>query len=100
MRVKSPGPGAAGAEGGICCGGGAAGARKKAVAPSPLERALGLMGAEPPERGPAAGGITLGDAGGALPGPKPGRLSREKEPPPMDCALIEGALRLPETEGA
>lgn len=100
MRVKSPGPGAAGADEGICCGGGAEGVLKKAVAPSPLESALGFIGAAPPDSGPAVGGMTLGAAGGALPGPKPGRLSREKDPPPIDCELMDGVLRLPDTEGA
>lgn len=67
MRVNSPGP-PGGAACGIWPGAGPAGARKNAVAPSPLESAFGFIDPPLDESGPPGGGATFG--GGALP-PKP-----------------------------
>ncbi len=99
IRVKSPGPAATGGAALCCCGGGG-GALKNAVAPSGLESALGFMAPPPDDSGPADGGATSGEADGALPDPKPGRLSSENRSPPRDCGRMDGALRpWPDNEG-
>lgn len=99
ILVKSPGPPPTGG-GAPRWGGGAEGALKNAVAPSGLDRAFGFIAPPPDESGPAAGGAMSGEAEGALPDPKPGRLSSEKLSPPRDCGRIDGALKpCPETDG-